>query len=350
MSEFLIKKEGKYCHFYNYSEDVPLLNLAQYLVEQKIIKNNDEREYISSILPLFKKVENNFYKMDYIIYILENKKNIHQNAEHNFQNIQTHFLYLKEIKEKLKKLNTIVNSYKKDMQSVTSEDFKNYFNYDQNEWEFMYHNYGHISEKEREKVQKTYAQLPILEQAFSKKRYQFLTKALHDWRLVLNDEGEGLDVEEINDVSSYGESCVYALFLSRGQVKGFYSNKDGKLSDISQAKTFSHLKDAKRYCAIKKMKDVAFIKLSLNYVQVEEVVGHVNTTSLQSVEASYEKEKLESLVNREKLIKDLLALCIEEQNDANLSTSHSLQNDTLISLLNDILTLKTETKLKKIKI
>lgn len=318
MAQTMIKKDDKYCHFIQYFEHCPLLNIAFYLIDKKIIKKQEDIQFIESFSQYFS--EDGFYKLEFLTYYVSHKKDIHAHSKKEFDlnYIQSSFIKLLKIKEEFKELVQILKPHSDDIKCITHLQFKEYFHYDQYKISYINLTYGSIynySEKDKKLVYQDFDNALIVNDSEIKIRNQFLTKVIKAWFDILNPNGTPIHVEAVDEMDLYGSDDVYALFLSRGSKKGFYSQKDSAIVDIKNAKTFASLGEAKKFVAIKKLTNLAYVKVHMQFLSIEETLGSVNTSSLEYVNSIQEKDKFETIKTKTQLAKELLSLCNENDHE-----------------------------------
>ena len=237
MQQFLIKKDGKYCTFFEYQEDIPLLNVAQYLVDKNYISEPVEQDFILDTLTCAHFTVNsfnNFYQIKFISYCVSSKKDIYANLDdkYQFKHLQENFFKLLEVKARLTQIANIVKKHKKIVNSITNHKFKNYFNYD-----FIFNNYKYEQNNYRwmeETLKKDYAKGFVVNNTSFKKLYQALSKEINLWKCILDEKAQVIDIELLDDVDNFGSKEIYALFTNWGAKQGFYSGHHQDLEEFKQ--------------------------------------------------------------------------------------------------------------------
>jgi hypothetical protein len=333
MNNILIKKNEAYCHFTHYWEDCPLLNIAFYLINNKIITKNEEIDFIESFSHYFSKPS--FYRLEFLTYYTSNTKDIHFENKKEFQidYIQQSFYKLKQIKNEFKELTRITKQYATEINQITNIEFQDYFDFETTKQRYINQNYGssiyHFPGEEKELILNEFDNGFIINNAEIKIRNQFLTKAMKAWYEILTDEGVPIQTESLDSMSTYGAQDVYALFSNKGKTVGFYSKKDDSITDIQNAKTFPSLHEAKKYVNFKKINQVAYVKLHLNFLSIEETLGQVDTSHLASIYAIKEKQRFDSIKTKQQLAQDLLALCTEHDQEVKEVLEKMLNQESL---------------------
>lgn len=337
MQNFYIKSDASYCVLEENEQEVGLVAIMDYLIQTGKLQDEKVASALNSIRGFINK-QNNSYHFKFITFRKAPMKNASQKTDaYSLTDVANNFHNLGILHTAMKVLEA---SYKKNedlMQSVTTTEFKQYFDYsgtcDHKAHSYVWtkmrnasYGYSASDRQAYEDRQKGYineykTQFPSYEfshvidlKDFVKNPYKNMYAA---WKKVLNDDGTPKVIEEDGFIQRFNEKEGYALFLAdrrNGGNFGFWGSTNSSLTDINQAKLFQNLKQAHRYASSMRS-GVALVKVNVKFSEVAETIGNIDTSALEAAKSAQEKAYLDSLMNDDNevksLAKKLLSACGE---------------------------------------
>jgi hypothetical protein len=339
MQNFYIKADTSYCVLDAEEHKLGLVAIMDYLTQTGKISDIKVSNAIDSIRSFITNRAGGYW-FNFISFRKSATKNASQKTDvYSLVDVANNFKNLAILQSAMKILEA---SYKKNMSlvdSITTEEFKKYFNYDETaNYKASYYasskmrnqSYSYHSKAREEYNNKqaayvaeylskfpTYLIKNVLElNDFARNHYKTVYAA---WKKVLNDDGSPKSVEEDGFIQRFNEKDGYALFLEERYRNegnfGFWGSTNSSLTDINQAKLFQNLKQAHRYASSMRGKGVAIVKVNVKFEEVSQTIGQIDTSALEAAKSAQEKAYLDSLMNDDNevksLAKKLLSACGE---------------------------------------
>lgn len=349
MTHFFIKSQEKYCFIQKVNVEVQTLFWMSYLIDTKKVTNEQVISIFNELVLMSSNKNEEAYIFEFLIFSKSAiKKSYHNNASYTLKDIALNFEKLNTFHEKMKVIEKESKKHSEVFNTMTNEEFKNYFKFDRWANHFSYsfepEPYNPLELKElmgnivNNKLVIRFTEKKNLDfkekakralQIFSKQKfvdnfhmrnnhcyvsYDF-KNYLKNWKNILNNEGYPKEIENDDAMLRFNEKESFAIFIhdNENNTSGFLSSNESYISDINQARLYQSEELARK--AEKTLTNSgAIVKVKVKFEEVMHNPHNINVSVLEKVSSTKEKEMLEASLDNDEmqnLAKKLLNLCQE---------------------------------------